>query len=313
MYGDINNYVHLAYQPMETAISNHDELSKLLAVLGAPVDVGLVQSLSKYPDLRSRRTVREWIDYAIDNLTVEIDKLKKEQADADAEDVSMKDEPKEEVGWMGFYRKYQASLMVPDFKKDQKERDAERRKDSLDRMNDIKDFFVELRNLIKTENPKTWKDVYPSLETQAHLNSTPLPNRGLRAAARRQATMNNKQERDYSYALLATSGHNLQNVPEHTVAVYNELYEACFVGDNDKIQRLCLPIEGQGTSATSGAPGPLNISVKMITKATGRYDQTGKLSIFDFLSSDNVNIMCCVNNRLYPALCSNCRTAMVDS
>ncbi|KAF8905746.1 hypothetical protein CPB84DRAFT_1844751 [Gymnopilus junonius] len=268
MYGEVNNYIHLAYQPMETAITNHDELSRLLVVLGAPVDVGLIQCLSKYPDLRSRRTLREWIDYAIDSISTEIDK----------------DEPKEEVGWMGFYRRYQSPpvpALVNDQEKlikDQKERDAKRRRDTMDRMGDIKEFFVELQNLIRTDSSKTWNDVYPSLETQAQLYPAPLRNR---PGIRRQTTIVNKEERDYTYVLLSTgTRYDHQNVPEHTVAAYGELYEACFVGDIDKIQRLCLPAEGQVAFATSGASGPLNISVRLTRKPVNRYDQTGATPLF---------------------------------
>ncbi|KAF8905744.1 hypothetical protein CPB84DRAFT_563270 [Gymnopilus junonius] len=177
--------------------------------------------------------------------------------------------PKEEAGWLGFYRKYQRSATV----KDQKESEAKRRKDDMDRMSDIKDFLVELQNPIRVDNPKTWKDVYPTLETQtpallAKNPSIPAPRR----------TTTDKQERNYTYALISTSGHH--NVPKHTVAAYDELYEACFAGDDDKIQRLCLPAEGQVAFAASGATGPLNISVRLTPKPTNRYGRAGATPLF---------------------------------
>ena len=301
MYGEVDNYVHLAYQPVETALANHDELSKLLVAAGAPVDIGIVQCLSRYPDLRSRRTIREYIDFAIENLSTEIERLKKEQEEADAAVEPAKPEAKEETGWLAYYRQCQRPtppvLSPTTVVVDPKEHETKRRKEKLDRYNDIHEFFVDLRNLIKTENPPAWKDVYPSLETQAAAHPTPLSNRGFGAPRRRQTALdNNKEERNYTYSILSANVHDHQTVPEHTVAAYDELYEACFVGDNDKIQRLCLPTEGQSTFAISGVSSPLNISVKMTPKPANRYDQTGKWLFRLFFLFD-------VHTHLNPIMC----------
>ena len=61
------------------------------------------------------------------------------------------------------------------------------------------------------------------------------------------------------------------NVPRHLLTSYDELYEACYVGDNEKIQTLCLPAEG-----TIHGSILLNISVKTMDSSVNHYNLHGK-------------------------------------
>jgi hypothetical protein len=68
----------------------------------------------------------------------------------------------------------------------------------------------------------------------------------------------------------------MENVLEHLIDRYDELFEACFAGDNDKIQGLCLPLENQNAKIGLGQNStPLNISVRMVDGSISRYDDKG--------------------------------------
>lgn len=69
-YGGIHvtNYVQLAYQPLEVALKNHDDLSKPLISLNASVNFGLLESSGSYSDVSHRRTIKEWVDKAVHSL-----------------------------------------------------------------------------------------------------------------------------------------------------------------------------------------------------------------------------------------------------
>ncbi|KDR74215.1 hypothetical protein GALMADRAFT_123653 [Galerina marginata CBS 339.88] len=284
MYGEVRDYLHLAYQPLEVAIRNHDDISKLLVALGAPADIGLMHCLTRYAQPRSRRTVREWVDYALLSISSQI-------AKKDAEELVVVDTPMADVeveqkkGWKEFHQTYYDGITNRDnlslkLEEERKADDAKRAKEARERLEDIKEFLVELQNILKTQDGKTWKDLYPSLETHASLSL----DSSLETLIARLAQSTAKEARDYSYAFIVSSGYNRQNVPEHTVSAYDELYEACYSGDNDKVQRLCLPVEGQGATATPGLSGPLNISVKMIDKSISTYDVTGYTPLFAALA-----------------------------
>ena len=56
-----------------------------------------------------------------------------------------------------------------------------------------------------------------------------------------------------------------QFVPQHMVSDYDKLYEACYAGDDAKIQKLCLPVEGAGDK-DKDKKRLLNISISSMTK-----------------------------------------------
>jgi hypothetical protein len=70
------------------------------------------------------------------------------------------------------------------------------------------------------------------------------------------------------------------------VSDYDELYEACYAGDDAKIQKLCLPAEGAGNK-DKDKKRLLNISIFINDKMLGPYSKPGKKleTFFGFLSS----------------------------
>jgi len=279
-YGSVKNYLHIAYQPLEVAIRNQDDVANLLLALGAPADLGLRRSLAAYSNISERRTLKDWVDFAVLSITHLIE-------DRESNDVvlvntamdidSAKLEEEAKTGWRGFYEGYVTSLKKPGDKKvDQKKAEEKRleqaarsEKEKLERLGDIKQFLLELRSHLEKRGAKTWKEAYPLVETTAT-----LPVKHTIAKFEKQV-IGAKKQRDTNYVYLGTSSYNRQNVPEHLIDHYDELFEACFAGDHDKIQRLCLPVEGQGATIAKNTP-PLNISVRMVDGSISNYDSRGK-------------------------------------
>lgn len=279
-YGSVKNYLHIAYQPLEVAIQNQDDIADLLFALGASADLGLRRSLAAYSNIQERRTLKDWVDFAVLSITHSIED--KESNDVvlvstamDIDNAKLEEETK--TGWKGFYEGYVTSLRKPGDKKvDQKkaeekllEQAARHAKEELERLGDIKQFLLELQSHLEKRGAKTWKEAYPLVETTAT-----LPVKQTTAKVEKQV-IGAKKQRDTNYVYLGTSSYNRQNVPEHLIDHYDELFEACFAGDHDKIQRLCLPVEGQGATIAKNTP-PLNISVRMVDDSISSYDSRGR-------------------------------------
>lgn len=271
----ITNYLELAYQPLEVAIKNHDDLGKLLISLGVTIDFGTLQSLGRYSNASYRRTIKDWIDMAVVSIENQI-------ADKNIEHVEVADSPmaepddEDDKGWKAYCKRYYESRTTPRPHLKEQEDATKRRqeridKQSLEYMEDIKEFLVEIQSLLAVKGAKTWAELYPTVETKATIEGDSVGNRRNRNRTVHR-TVKADETTKLSYVLLSsTNNYDRNPVAQHLSSAYEELFEACFAGDNDRIERLCLPIEGQ----EAGGPSPLNISVRQVDSTMGTYDQTG--------------------------------------
>ncbi|CAA7269211.1 unnamed protein product [Cyclocybe aegerita] len=255
-YQEVKNYLDLAYQPVEVALQYHSEIANLLITLGAPVNFPLKRSLYRYANDNERRSLKDWVDFAISSLHENIRKKKFEELIfVEKKDAEPEPEP-EAAGWAGFIKKYDAGLTDPDREKwefKNKEKAAKQDRDLRERMEDIKEFLIEIQQLLNQKHAKKWSDLYPDIPTAAIMEVRPYT---LEDIMPKQS----KDEEERLYVLVS-AGWSDQNVPQHLHPQYDEVYEACYAGDNDKIQKMCLPVPGQ--ESVPGALNPLNISVKL--------------------------------------------------
>jgi len=148
-YGSVKNYLQLAYQPLEASVQNQDDIANLLIALGAAVDFGLKSSLHPYAGVRERRTLKDWVDFAILSTTHPIEQ--KEATDTvlinKAMDIDNAKLEESQTGWKAFYEGYTTSLKNPkDEKAEAKELEetAKCMKRDLERLGNIKEFLLEL-------------------------------------------------------------------------------------------------------------------------------------------------------------------------
>ena len=259
-YRMVKNYLNIAYHPVETALSNHDDLVHVLVNLGASVNIGQKKSMDFYCDITNRRTLGDWIQSIINVLENQINSCCRPKPSA----IPIP----ESSGWQKFYIEYHESLkpQVGEGSQQEFQKATEREeRERLEKLKDTKAYVLEVKQLLDEHGAKTWKEVYPDVESSATVTPLAIVPDNL------SATVPPSKVNLHSYMVL-TSGCNAygtDTVSEHLLSSYDELYEACFVGDNEKIQSLCLPAEG----AKSGSI-LLNISVKLMP--TDFYNPQGK-------------------------------------
>ena len=244
----IKNYLNVTYHPVETALSNHDDLVHLLVNLGASVNISQKKSMDVYCNITNRRTLGDWIQSIINVLENQINSCCRPKPSAAP--------IPESSGWQKFYVEYHESLKPQVGEGSRQElrkahESAEREK--LEKLRDTKAYVLEVKQLLDEHGAKTWKEVYPDIESSATV--TPLvivPDNPYLSAT---------VPPSHSYMVLTSGGnaYGTNTVSEHLLSSYDELYEACFVGDNEKIQSLCLPAEGAKSD-----PILLNISVQLM-------------------------------------------------
>ena len=243
-YKSSKNYLDSAYHPVETAMTNHDDLVHLLVHLGASVNT-LPKNVAQNYTSQYKISLKDWIENEIYMFDTRI-KGSVPVMKAPAASITI---PPECSGWQKFYKEYQESLKKPIDEEERRqvlqksnEKEERERLERLEKLEDAKAYFVEVNQLIESHGATTLKKKTTTDETPKVPVLAEPP-----------------KVEPISYMFLSTGYATSGNVPQHLSSSYDQLYEACYVGDNEKIQSLCLPAEG-------AQPGSilLNISVKMI-------------------------------------------------
>jgi len=262
----------MAYQTLETAIQVNDDVVQLLLALGAPPNIALKSSLGKYVESRGRRTILDRVEYAINYVTKQIQKLETSKATSRM-DVDKKSRKK---SFKAFLKNWQKSQV--DSKDTQWQENKAKREDlrKLGAFKDAKTYLEEVRRLLKARGAKTWNDVYPDVE------STAKPNHSGDYESDSDSDHDDEKKSEETSYLYITTEYSRQFVPQHMVSDYDELYEACYAGDDAKIQKLCLPAEGAGDK-DKDKKRLLNISVFIHDKMFGPYSKAGKKKETDSL------------------------------
>lgn len=94
-----------------------------------------------------------------------------------------------------------------------------------------KEYFEEIAALLKAHNAKSWNELFPEKRV---VPSTPQASSGHSTHSKQ------KPEKPSPYKRYASNWYT-NEVDKDQVVLYDELYEACWNGDNEKIQELCLP------------------------------------------------------------------------
>ncbi|KAH9483227.1 hypothetical protein JR316_0005331 [Psilocybe cubensis] len=275
-YNHVTNYLQLAYQPIELTLKNHDDLGKLLLNLGAPINIAILESCGMNYGAGGRMTVKDWVDMMVSALSRRIEDKKSESAQKKLEDtVTPSFSGGLDKGWSIFFR--DQLTVVSQFKANEPWRISEhariarQEKDTIAQMEDLKEYFTEMQTLLADKGAKSWQELFPDIETHA---TTTADGHGSWKDGQHQTT---SAKRTVSYTTLSGQnrsgyGHYYsRKVPEHLLPAYDELFEACYAGDNETIQRLCLPSNGYET-----VDGPLNISVRIVNSSTDDCENLGK-------------------------------------
>ena len=229
--------------------------------------------------------MKDWIEFGLNELTKQILKQESElSATAAPQPVASA-----ATGWRARLREYNDQLEVSC---SVTPRDLTAKENILEVSKEAKAYLLEVQDTLLRYNAKTWREIHPPTEPEPEQpkaqaqSETPVPH----------SFPNPEQE--WVYVYLSKDGFYCEeSVPQHLTAAYDELYEACYSGSNEKIQQLCL--------SDSKLNDPLNISVRYGTSA--KYQNWGNSSfVIDAIWTE---AFC---PRLYSAFGSCGRSTMVD-
>lgn len=262
-YREVDNYLQLACQPVEVALGQNDDVAQLIISIGATVDFGLKRSLEGRSSSGTvKQTVKDWVEFGLKELTERISKQESELLVPDnaATVLQTADSPK--TGWLAYVKEYEDCLKATSTDTAAAKTKLEAKKQALEELNDAKAYLLEVQEVLSKRNAKPWYELYPSTETEEPKAQIKTPIPPSSPIPEQEWVYVNLSSRSFSY--------RTERVPQHLVAAYDELYEACYNGDNEKIQKLCLPDCGPEADS-DGGESPLNISVRYVTKPTGYY------------------------------------------
>lgn len=260
-----------------------NDIAHLLVALGASIDFGLKRALGQYTNPTDRRNLIDWVEYAVDQTTSAITNKTAELPNYTQDTRSETDDDDGETGWKAFHHNYLQSLKASGNKEPQhlnryQAQTLRMKEQEITNLEDTKEFLTELKETLTSHKAKTWNATHTELsEAKLSLTTTNVPRSAMASAARLQE--------GWGYIYISHTHYDRQYVPEHLHERYDELYEACYAGDNDTVERLCLPVGGQKITIEQGVPPPLNISVRQIDPSITNWDANGGSSSNDISSS----------------------------
>ncbi|KAK0490248.1 ankyrin repeat protein [Armillaria novae-zelandiae] len=230
--------------PIEIALAGRDDILKFLIAVGAEMNIGTKRSVQRYT--QDKYSLLDWVRFAqswTDKQTQVIDKSDDASTPAGTHKT-----------WCGFRDQLFADLKQVSDSHEKTKRDEDR---SI--YLDAKYYLADIESFLSLKGAKTWNEIFPD---------KPIMNKDLDADS-----VNSSVDKE-RYCQLSGISYRRNYIPAGLNASYDDLYEACFTGDNDKIQQLCIPPEGSEIASTL-----LSMSVYTVNPAS-TWSATGYTPLF---------------------------------
>ncbi|KAJ6473130.1 ankyrin repeat protein, partial [Mycena sanguinolenta] len=248
--------------PVETALSQHDDIVRLLIDLGGDFNVGVKRALGTNSQPNERRTLIDWVQFALKNLTERISDLD-DKINPPA--ISASDAL---PGFKGFVQTLEAEVKISLAKFRSQQKGPSYEETSRNKLIDIKEYYTDTEKFLLERGAQPWSVVYPdntSTASEAKVNQF-----GNLLFSRLQKQNSGDSEIQY----LRLGSWHQEPVPVFLNALYDQLFEACFTGANEKVQELCLPAAKPDKDATL-----LQIAVA-VADGGNRYSRSGLTPLF---------------------------------
>jgi hypothetical protein len=195
--------------PVEVALIQHDEVVSLLAALGATVDVSINPPYSH----SSNMTLLQWISVMLKKLRT-----------PSVSGPGTTQEPPIRDTWAQ-YNAYLATVL-PSKEEEGSVKPQKTRSTVVPHINEehalaMTDYYARAENILRA---------YSAMPQAPQSGETPAPQY---SGQQRGAAQGTGYVRHTKYGTVP--------IPAHLKVFYDELYEACWTGDNAAIQELCLP------------------------------------------------------------------------
>ncbi|KAJ8080933.1 hypothetical protein PM082_017768 [Marasmius tenuissimus] len=250
---------------IENALGIHSDLVQLLVPLGASVDVAIAAARQRYVSKQDKMSLLDWVQFCIDEVDETLANLNKEQAQ---ESKVAKGGPTED-SWKSYCVNYLHMVDNNNGEKSPEEIEEEKEKTDETRQvwTQVKTYLADMERLLVSRKAKSYNDLYPNDEDK--------PEHRRKKLGGETTVVFDTSGLAIKYEMMDGNNYGRGNsVPQHQVAQYEELFEACWKGDNATIQRLCLPSEGSNTEQS-----PIQIAAK-IGHPTNDWSQTGLTTLF---------------------------------
>ncbi|KAF7300964.1 Ankyrin repeat protein [Mycena indigotica] len=265
---------------IEAALVRHDDMVRLLTELGGEINAGVKQAMQQYSRPESRRTYLDWVRHAVAYAEDRISEFEA-QINPPAAPVASPDETLS--GWAKFLADHIAETKRKTSQAKSQANGPSYEEQSRDKWLDVKGYLVDTEKFLVEKGAKTWQEVFPDQVTTASEEESLQTFGNRRHAARAaqallSATMAAQAPKGPKYCAM-TGGWNQQSVPSFSERLYDELFEACYAGKNDRIQELCLP-----PKVVTSDSGPLQIAVCVADESGNQYMRTGFTPLFAAIS-----------------------------
>ncbi|KAJ7166058.1 ankyrin repeat protein [Mycena filopes] len=270
-YAASSNYNYVpdkqAFRPVETALTQRDDIARLLVDLGAEYNVGVKRALVQHGRPEERRTLVEWVQYAVRTLAeriAEFDKKRDATPEADASAPL--------TGWKGHVQKLKDDVKASLAKTRREKTGESYEEQSRKRLIEVKEYYADMEKFFVEREAKSWSSVYPDNVSTA---SDPKMNQfGSDPFGGRRLGGKKTADGSVDYVLMKDTWEQ-EIVPAYLNPLYDELFEAAFSGANEKIQELCLPAEKPKKDATL-----LQIVAAVADEGGNRYSRSGLTPLF---------------------------------
>jgi hypothetical protein len=227
-----------AFMPAGVAVAMHDDVVHLIAALGADLHMPIKLSLQADQPRDKYKTLLDYVRHGIESASKQI-------SEAQESLVSVREPvlPLDAPGWKGYHARFRQEVedVVTCTESSLKQKNLKEK--MIRALDGIRSYFVDVERLLVSHNarPEAFPDHVGSLNK--NLSVPPMP------------VADANPQSNYT---IFTSGCYQPTAPPHLRDLYDQLMEACFTGDNDKIQELCLPTDGSKPDSQ-----PLQITVEM--------------------------------------------------
>ncbi|KAJ3879583.1 ankyrin repeat protein [Lentinula edodes] len=229
--------------PVEAALCCHSDLIQLLVSVGASINRATRVSTSTYANQEILRTYLDWARYAIGWITRYIseqqDKMKLETKKLD----SITTAPT--TPWRTFvsrtiYLSDNGVLPGSELQKKKFVEDQVELEKTIRKCVALKGFFGDAERLLVSKGAKTYNILFADTEKR----STATSNVSIQID-HHDHILWQQNSSSTKYFFLGQHDYSREAVPMYLNDRYDELFEACWKGDDIAVRKLCLPDEGK--------------------------------------------------------------------
>lgn len=233
---------------MEVALAKQDDIIHLLLALGAKCNLPTQTALTRSWGSDHRMTLKDWVASAIKDLDEELSQQKQSSTKI-ADEVVVKQPNLTCDTWKSYISQLRDSLAALNARVKSSERDETRFQEALSH----KAFLEEVLAVFEAKGAKTWSELYPDIPVGEKSNY-------------RYVRDDDKDQTAAERGYLRNNG--LDQAPKHLWPLYDQLFEACWTGDDERIKQLCLP-EFVSASTVGATEKPELLQITVVAPTSG--------------------------------------------